>query len=115
MKISDFGMSREEEDGVYSAAGGMKQIPVKWTAPEALNYGASLGSVPPHLTDVSHQMPYVRDSLLTRGPELATRISGEQCYCHFSSKTITVYFLLCEITSLSLNKSSCSLSGKSLQ
>ncbi|XP_031424894.1 tyrosine-protein kinase Fes/Fps [Clupea harengus] len=39
VKISDFGMSREEEDGVYSAAGGMKQIPVKWTAPEALNYG----------------------------------------------------------------------------
>ncbi|XP_043934198.1 tyrosine-protein kinase Fes/Fps [Protopterus annectens] len=39
LKISDFGMSREEEDGVYSATGGMKQIPVKWTAPEALNYG----------------------------------------------------------------------------
>uniref|UniRef100_A0A667YFY7 FES proto-oncogene, tyrosine kinase n=1 Tax=Myripristis murdjan TaxID=586833 RepID=A0A667YFY7_9TELE len=39
VKISDFGMSREEEDGVYSAAGGLKQVPVKWTAPEALNYG----------------------------------------------------------------------------
>ncbi|XP_006629143.1 tyrosine-protein kinase Fes/Fps [Lepisosteus oculatus] len=39
VKISDFGMSREEEDGVYSTTGGMKQIPVKWTAPEALNYG----------------------------------------------------------------------------
>uniref|UniRef100_UPI003AB0B2AB tyrosine-protein kinase Fes/Fps n=1 Tax=Centroberyx gerrardi TaxID=166262 RepID=UPI003AB0B2AB len=39
VKISDFGMSREEEDGVYAAAGGLKQIPVKWTAPEALNYG----------------------------------------------------------------------------
>uniref|UniRef100_A0A8C2C604 Tyrosine-protein kinase n=1 Tax=Cyprinus carpio TaxID=7962 RepID=A0A8C2C604_CYPCA len=39
VKISDFGMSRQEQDGVYSAAGGMKQIPVKWTAPEALNYG----------------------------------------------------------------------------
>ena len=39
LKISDFGMSREEEDGVYAATGGMKQIPVKWTAPEALNYG----------------------------------------------------------------------------
>ncbi|XP_030620967.1 tyrosine-protein kinase Fes/Fps [Chanos chanos] len=39
VKISDFGMSREQEDGVYSATGGMKQIPVKWTAPEALNYG----------------------------------------------------------------------------
>lgn len=41
MKISDFGMSREEQDGVYSATGGMKQIPVKWTAPEALNYGTT--------------------------------------------------------------------------
>ncbi|XP_075431596.1 tyrosine-protein kinase Fes/Fps [Ascaphus truei] len=39
LKISDFGMSREEEGGVYSSTGGMKQIPVKWTAPEALNYG----------------------------------------------------------------------------
>ncbi|CAL8351203.1 unnamed protein product [Merluccius merluccius] len=39
VKISDFGMSREQEDGVYSAAGGLRQIPVKWTAPEALNYG----------------------------------------------------------------------------
>ncbi|KAM3876996.1 tyrosine-protein kinase Fes/Fps [Diretmus argenteus] len=39
VKISDFGMSREEEDGVYSATGGLKQIPVKWTAPESLNYG----------------------------------------------------------------------------
>ncbi|KAM4631310.1 tyrosine-protein kinase Fes/Fps isoform 1-T1 [Polymixia lowei] len=39
VKISDFGMSREEEDGVYSATGGLRQIPVKWTALEALNYG----------------------------------------------------------------------------
>uniref|UniRef100_A0A8V0X6E7 Tyrosine-protein kinase n=1 Tax=Gallus gallus TaxID=9031 RepID=A0A8V0X6E7_CHICK len=39
LKISDFGMSRQEEDGVYASTGGMKQIPVKWTAPEALNYG----------------------------------------------------------------------------
>ncbi|XP_061232619.1 tyrosine-protein kinase Fes/Fps isoform X2 [Neopsephotus bourkii] len=38
LKISDFGMSREEEDGIYASTGGMKQIPVKWTAPEALNY-----------------------------------------------------------------------------
>ncbi|KAL4641893.1 tyrosine-protein kinase Fes/Fps isoform X1 [Arapaima gigas] len=38
VKISDFGMSREGEDGIYSATGSMKQIPVKWTAPEALNY-----------------------------------------------------------------------------
>lgn len=39
VKITDFGMSREEEDGVYSVSGGMKQIPIKWTAPEAMNYG----------------------------------------------------------------------------
>ncbi|XP_062868671.1 tyrosine-protein kinase Fes/Fps [Trichomycterus rosablanca] len=39
LKISDFGMSREEEDGVYSATGSVRQVPVKWTAPEALNYG----------------------------------------------------------------------------
>ncbi|XP_061671173.1 tyrosine-protein kinase Fes/Fps isoform X1 [Syngnathoides biaculeatus] len=39
VKISDFGMSRQQEDGVYSAEGGLRQIPIKWTAPEALNYG----------------------------------------------------------------------------
>lgn len=38
MKISDFGMSRQEDGGVYSSSG-LKQIPIKWTAPEALNYG----------------------------------------------------------------------------
>uniref|UniRef100_A0A3P8T695 Tyrosine-protein kinase n=1 Tax=Amphiprion percula TaxID=161767 RepID=A0A3P8T695_AMPPE len=38
VKISDFGMSRQQDDGVYSAEGGLRQIPVKWTAPEALNY-----------------------------------------------------------------------------
>lgn len=32
-------MSREEEDGIYAASGGLRQVPVKWTAPEALNYG----------------------------------------------------------------------------
>ncbi|GFN98062.1 tyrosine-protein kinase [Plakobranchus ocellatus] len=37
IKISDFGMSREEQE--YHVSTGMKQIPVKWTAPEALNYG----------------------------------------------------------------------------
>lgn len=31
-------MSRQEDDGVYSSSG-LKQIPIKWTAPEALNYG----------------------------------------------------------------------------
>uniref|UniRef100_A0A2K6U7A9 Tyrosine-protein kinase n=1 Tax=Saimiri boliviensis boliviensis TaxID=39432 RepID=A0A2K6U7A9_SAIBB len=39
LKISDFGMSREEADGVYASSGGLRQVPVKWTAPEALNYG----------------------------------------------------------------------------
>ncbi|XP_036211671.1 tyrosine-protein kinase Fes/Fps isoform X3 [Myotis myotis] len=42
LKISDFGMSREEEDGIYAASGGLRQVPVKWTAPEALNYGGRL-------------------------------------------------------------------------
>ena len=30
-------MSREEHE--YTVSDGMKQIPIKWTAPEALNYG----------------------------------------------------------------------------
>jgi len=30
-------MSREEEE--YIVSDGMKQIPIKWTAPEALNFG----------------------------------------------------------------------------
>ncbi|XP_015182781.1 PREDICTED: tyrosine-protein kinase Fps85D isoform X2 [Polistes dominula] len=37
VKISDFGMSREEQE--YVVSDGMKQIPIKWTAPEALNFG----------------------------------------------------------------------------
>jgi len=37
VKISDFGMSREEEE--YIVSDGMKQIHIKWTAPEALNFG----------------------------------------------------------------------------
>lgn len=37
VKISDFGMSREEEE--YIVSDGLKQIPIKWTAPEALNFG----------------------------------------------------------------------------
>ncbi|XP_075458137.1 tyrosine-protein kinase Fer isoform X2 [Ascaphus truei] len=40
LKISDFGMSRQEDDGIYSSSG-LKQIPIKWTAPEALNYVAA--------------------------------------------------------------------------
>ena len=34
VKISDFGMSREEEGGVYTVSSGTRQIPIKWTAPE---------------------------------------------------------------------------------
>ena len=34
VKISDFGMSREEEDGIYTVSSGLKQIPIKWTSPE---------------------------------------------------------------------------------
>lgn len=34
-------MSRQEDDGVYSSSG-LKQIPIKWTAPEALNYGKNI-------------------------------------------------------------------------
>ena len=41
VKISDFGMSREEEE--YTVSDGMKQIPIKWTAPEALLYGKRFG------------------------------------------------------------------------
>lgn len=33
-------MSREEEE--YIVSDGMKQIPIKWTAPEALNFGKHL-------------------------------------------------------------------------
>lgn len=61
VKISDFGMSREEEEYIgehnhfifslisssnlelfalyIAVSDGMKQIPIKWTAPEALNFG----------------------------------------------------------------------------
>ena len=34
LKISDFGMSREEEGGIYMVSSGTRQIPIKWTAPE---------------------------------------------------------------------------------
>ena len=39
MKITDFGMSREEDDGIYSVSGTMKSIPMRWTAPEAMSFG----------------------------------------------------------------------------
>ena len=38
LKISDFGMSHQEDGGVYSSSD-LKQIPIKWTAPEALIMG----------------------------------------------------------------------------
>lgn len=34
VKISDFGMSREEEGGIYTVSSGTRAIPIKWTAPE---------------------------------------------------------------------------------
>ena len=34
LKISDFGMSRESEEGIYTPSSGARPIPVKWTAPE---------------------------------------------------------------------------------
>lgn len=37
VKISDFGMSREQEQYVVSAS--HTQIPIKWTAPEAITFG----------------------------------------------------------------------------
>lgn len=40
VKLSDFGMSRETIE--YVCTDGMKQIPIKWTAPEALNYGQNI-------------------------------------------------------------------------
>ena len=42
VKISDFGMSREQDE--YTVSSGLKQIPIKWTSPEALNYGKTSDS-----------------------------------------------------------------------
>ena len=36
VKISDFGMSREDEGGIYIVSSGTRQIPIKWTAPEVI-------------------------------------------------------------------------------
>ncbi|PRD32109.1 UNVERIFIED_CONTAM: Tyrosine-protein kinase Fer [Trichonephila clavipes] len=50
---SDFGMSRETLE--YVVTDGMKQIPIKWTAPEALNYGYRLhapDNTPPAVYDI---------------------------------------------------------------
>ncbi len=45
VKISDFGMSREAENGVYILPAGAYQIPIKWTAPEASIYILVLNSL----------------------------------------------------------------------
>ena len=37
VKISDFGMSREDEGGIYIVSSGTRQIPIKWTAPEVMS------------------------------------------------------------------------------
>ena len=34
VKIGDFGMSREDEGGIYIVQSGTRNIPIKWTAPE---------------------------------------------------------------------------------
>lgn len=57
MKISDFGMSRQQDDGVYSAEGSLRQIPVKWTAPEALNYGKTQLFLPCSLSQTAFTTP----------------------------------------------------------
>ncbi|CAE1317407.1 FER [Acanthosepion pharaonis] len=71
IKISDFGMSREEE--MYVVSDGMKQIPIKWTAPEALNY------------DLSNLCPSVSPSLFSarRCPQsvLCPSVSPESVLC----------------------------------
>ena len=41
LKIADFGMSREEEGGIYTVQSGTRNIPIKWTAPE-VNLSLSL-------------------------------------------------------------------------
>lgn len=61
LKISDFGMSREEADGIYAASGGLRQVPVKWTAPEALNYGT--WSLPSLLCNTGDWAWVVSDSM----------------------------------------------------
>ena len=37
-QISDFGMTRDLDGGTYYVVGKGRQIPVKWTSPEALLY-----------------------------------------------------------------------------
>ena len=37
VKISDFGRSQEDEGGIYIVSSEMRQIPIKWTAPEVMS------------------------------------------------------------------------------
>ena len=39
LKISDFGMSRVEEGGMYEVSSRIEQVPIKWTAPEVGLHG----------------------------------------------------------------------------
>ncbi len=39
MKVSDFGLSRAAGGGNYYKKDGLDGIPIKWTAPEVLEYG----------------------------------------------------------------------------
>ena len=61
VKISDFGMSREEECGIYTVSSGAKQIPIKWTAPEVGGRGISLVV---NTTTQLHVFPFYYYSLL---------------------------------------------------
>ncbi|XP_038639980.1 tyrosine-protein kinase Fes/Fps-like [Scyliorhinus canicula] len=100
LKISDFGMSREEENGVYSSTGGMRQIPIKWTAPEALNYGRfttegdiwsygillwetfSLGSTPyPTMTNQQTREEVEQGYRLSAPDSCPDEIYGIMCRC----------------------------------
>ncbi|XP_071813963.1 tyrosine-protein kinase Fer-like [Apostichopus japonicus] len=45
LKISDFGMSREEEE-YQIHSNNMRQIPINWMAPEAMNYGYRMNQPP---------------------------------------------------------------------
>ena len=43
VKIADFGMSREDEGGIYIVQSGTRNIPIKWTAPEVTSPFMGIG------------------------------------------------------------------------
>ena len=43
VKIADFGMSREDEGGIYIVQSGTRNIPIKWTAPEVTSPFTGIG------------------------------------------------------------------------